>query len=63
MDVKLQKYVSDCGLMSRRAAEREIENGHFAINGVKAKLGDRVEPGKDKVTYKGEVLKKSGKKV
>ncbi len=63
MDVKLQKYVSDCGLMSRRAAEREIENGHFAINGVKAKLGDRVEPGKDKITYKGEVLKKNGKKV
>ena len=63
MDVKLQKFVSDCGLMSRRAAEREIENGHFAINGVKAKLGDRVEPSKDKVTYKGEVLKKSGKKV
>ena len=63
MDVKLQKFVSDCGLMSRRAAEREIENGHFAINGVKAKLGDRVEPAKDKVTYKGEVLKKSGKKV
>ena len=63
MDVKLQKYVSDCGLMSRRAAEREIEEGHFAINGVKAKLGDRVEPGKDKVTYRGEVLKKSGHKV
>ena len=37
MDVKLQQFVSDCGLMSRRAAEREIENGHFAINGVKAK--------------------------
>ena len=63
MDVKLQKYVSDCGLMSRRAAEKEIENGHFAINGAKAHLGDRVDPAKDRVTYKGEALKKSGRKV
>lgn len=63
MDEKLQKFVSDCGLMSRRAAEREIEYGHFAINGIKAKLGDRVDPAKDRVTYKGEPLKRSGRKV
>ena len=64
MDEKLQKFVSDCGLMSRRAAEKEIENGHFAINGVKAKLGDRMDPEKDKVTYRGEVLqRRSGKKI
>ncbi len=49
--------------MSRRAAEREIESGHFAINGTKAKLGDRVDPAKDRVTYKGELLKRSGRKV
>lgn len=59
MDIKLQKFVSDCGLMSRRAAEKEIESGHFAINGVKAKLGDRMDPEKDRVTYRGEPLKKS----
>ena len=63
MDEKLQKYVSDCGLMSRRAAEKEIENGHFAINGQKAKLGDRIDPAKDRVTYRGEVLKKSGRQT
>ncbi len=64
MDEKLQKYVSDCGLMSRRAAEKEIEAGHFAINGVKAKLGDRTDPAKDKVTYRGEPLvRKPGKKT
>ena len=64
MDEKLQKFVSDCGLMSRRAAEKEIEAGHFAINGVKAKLGDRTDPAKDKVTYRGEPLvRKTGKKT
>lgn len=60
MDEKLQKFVSDCGLMSRRAAEREIECGYFAINGTKAKLGDRVNPAKDRVTYKGKPVKPSG---
>lgn len=49
--------------MSRRAAEREIEYGHFAVNGTKAKLGDRVNPAKDRVTYKGELLKRTGRKV
>ena len=62
MDEKLQKYVSDCGLMSRRAAEKEIEKGHFAIDGVKAKLGDRLDPAKSKVTYRGEPLVKQGGK-
>ncbi len=63
MDEKLQKYVSDCGLMSRRAAEKEIENGHFAVNGRKASLGDRIDPARDRVTYRGELLKKSGRKT
>ena len=40
--VRLQKYISDCGLMSRRAAEAEIVNGNFTINGIVATLGDKV---------------------
>lgn len=63
MDEKLQKFVSDCGLMSRRAAEREIEQGHFEINGVTAKIGDRVNPDADVVTYKGRIIKPVKRKV
>lgn len=64
MDEKLQKYVSDCGLMSRRAAEKEIADGRFAVNGVTASLGDRIDPAKDRVTYRGKPLRKaSGKKT
>ncbi|MBP5231719.1 MAG: rRNA pseudouridine synthase [Clostridia bacterium] len=64
MDVKLQKYISDCGLMSRRAAEKEIAAGAFAVNGETASLGDRVDPKKDSVTYRGKPLKKpSGRKT
>ena len=55
-DTRLQKYVSDCGLMSRRSAEKEIELGHFTINGVKAEIGDKVDPINDFVEYKGKPL-------
>jgi 23S rRNA pseudouridine2605 synthase len=63
MDEKLQKYVSDCGLMSRRAAEKEIELGNFEINGEKATIGDRVNPKTDIVKYKGKVIKQEKRKV
>ncbi len=55
-DEKLQKYVSACGLMSRRAAEAAIREGQFAVNGRVALLGDRIDPQKDVVTYRGEPL-------
>lgn len=55
-DTRLQKYVSDCGLMSRRSAEKEIELGHFTINGVKAEIGDKVDPINDVVEYKGKPI-------
>ena len=60
--IKLQKYVSDCGLMSRRKAEAEIENGAFTVNGVTAVLGNRVFPEKDVVLYRGEPLEAQTKK-
>jgi len=48
--------------MSRRAAEKEILLGNFEINGIKAKIGDRVLP-RDTVKYKGEIIKPIRKKV
>ncbi len=62
--VKLQKYVAVCGLMSRRAAEKEIELGHFEVNGVQATIGMRVDPENDAVTYKGKsVVPETARKV
>ena len=62
--VKLQKYVAECGLMSRRAAEKEIELGHFEVNGVQATIGMRVDPENDAVTYKGKsVVPETARKV
>lgn len=51
--IRLQKYFTDCGVMSRRAAEREIAEGHVAVNGRKAAIGDKVMPGVDKVAWNG----------
>ena len=62
-EMRLQKYVSDCGLMSRRSAEKEIEQGFFTVNGEKAYIGQKVVPGVDDVRYKGRKLEGGGKKV
>ena len=51
--IRLQKFFTDSGVLSRRAAEAEILIGNVLVNGVPAKLGDRVDPERDEVTYKG----------
>ena len=55
--IKLQKYFTDCGVMSRRAAEKEIAAGKVYVNGVRAELGLRIDPEHDEVTYKGKTVK------
>ena len=52
--VKLQKYFSDCAIMSRRAAEEEIKKGKITVNGEVATLGSRIDPERDVVIYKGK---------
>ena len=54
--IKLQKYFTDCGVMSRRAAEKEIECGRVKVNGEVATPGQRIIPGVDTVTYKGKAV-------
>ena len=52
--IKLQKYFTDCGIMSRRAAEAEIAAGKVKVNGEVATPGQRIVPGVDSVTYLGK---------
>ncbi len=54
--VRLQKYFSDCGIMSRRAAEEEIKKGLVTVNGSVAELGTKIIPSKDTVEYKGKLI-------
>ena len=54
--IKLQKYFSDCAIMSRRAAEKEIKGGKVTVNGEVAYLGLRVDPKHDVIIYKGRKI-------
>ena len=54
--VRLQKYMADCGVASRRACESIIESGRVLVNGSPASLGQSVDPEKDKVTLDGKLL-------
>ncbi len=60
--IKLQKYFSECGIMSRRRAEEEINAGRVKINGRIAKITDRMTPGKDKIEYNGKPVEKKEEK-
>lgn len=52
--IRLQKYFTDCGVLSRRAAEAEITAGRVSVNGSVAKLGDKIDPQRDTVEYNGK---------
>jgi 23S rRNA pseudouridine2604 synthase len=52
---RLNKYISESGLCSRRAADRYIEQGQVFINGRKAKVGDKVFFG-DLVSVNGNTI-------
>lgn len=52
--IRLQKFLSEAGIASRRKAETMIENGEVKVNGHTASVGDSVDPKKDIVTVKGK---------
>ena len=54
--VRLQKYFTDCGVLSRRAAEEQIKLGRVLVNGKVASLGDSVTPYTDKVEWNGKII-------
>lgn len=59
--VRIQKYLADCGVMSRRKAEEEILRGNVTVNGRKATIGQKIIPGKDYVTFMGKTVVSSSK--
>lgn len=48
--IRLQKYLSECAVASRRKAEELIAGGKVKVNGHVAQIGDKVQPGRDTVT-------------
>ena len=62
-EVRIQKFISDSGVMSRRKAEEEILNGKIFVNGKKAEIGQKIDPEGDIVTYLGKVVERTDKKI
>lgn len=60
--IRLQKFIADAGLMSRRAAEDEIARGNFSVNGHVVGIGTKIDPASDVVTYKGKRIRYEKKK-
>lgn len=54
--IRLQKFISDSGIMSRRAAETEIEKGNVSVNGHIAAIGTKIDPSVDIVTVSGRKI-------
>ena len=52
---RLNKYISESGICSRRDADRFIEQGNVFINGKRAKVGDQVMAG-DTVRVNGQLI-------
>ncbi len=55
--IRLSKYFTDCGVMSRRAAEEEIKKGRVSVNGHIAELGEKIDPENDEIIYNGKPIK------
>lgn len=55
--LRLQKFLADAGVCSRRAAEALIARGEVWVNGAAATLGQKITPGVDKVTVNGKSVR------
>ena len=55
-EMRLQKFLSAQGIMSRRAAEEEIAAGRVKVNGEVADIGTKIDPERDRIEYRGKVI-------
>ena len=57
--VRLQKFLAESGVASRRKSEELIEQGKVKVNGKPAMIGDKINPKKDTVTVSGKKIVKT----
>lgn len=63
-EIRLQKYLAQAEVASRRKAEELILQGKVKVNGkTVTELGTKINPLKDKVEYKGKIITISKEKV
>ena len=54
--IRLQKFLADNRIASRRKCEEFITEGRVKVNGKIVELGFKVDPEKDKVEFDGKVI-------
>ena len=59
-EIRLQKFLANAGIASRRKCEELISNGKVKVNGeVVKELGTKIEPGIDEICFEGKEVKES----
>ena len=58
-EVRLQKFLAESGVASRRKSEELIDQGKVRVNGRVAMIGDKIDPKKDTVTVNGKKIVKT----
>ena len=62
--IRLQKYLANSGIASRRKCEELILEGKISVNGdIVQELGIKIMPGVDKVTYCGKLVQNTEKLI
>ena len=59
--IRLQKFLADSGVASRRKCEDLIKNGRIKVNGKTAILGEKIDSESDIVEYDGKLIKNDKK--
>ena len=60
--IRLQKYLAECGVASRRKAEQLISQGSISVDGTTiTEMGYKIDPKQQKVRHKGKLVKQKKK--
>ena len=64
MEERLQKYLANCGVASRRKCEEYIKQGKIKVNGgIVTELGTKINPEKDIIEFENQKIKQNSKNI
>ena len=62
--IRIQKYMAECGIASRRKCEEYISQGKIKLNGkIVKELGIKIDPSKDEIEFDGKTIKREKKRI
>ncbi len=64
MEERIQKYLSNCGVASRRKCEEYIKQGKIKVNGeIVTELGTKINPEKDVIEFENRKIRENNKHI